>query len=340
RCQDFMAGLATGRASVFGRVKKLTLTTRVVEGFDSMPYFAMLNTLLTELKNPATLVWEHFLDSRNPREVIETVAQAFTLLSNLREIDMILGQHYRNPGLDFPIKALTHLHTLSIAWDMYHYSCRPPADVLQSLGSVLAGSAELKHFAFKCPSGFEDSGTLVALGEIFGDETRFSESLELSSLQVSGVIITGDEFQKYLPYLRYLEKLEIEHDPSPSSQDHMGEICRLLAAAGVFLKRVTFDAFKDPAVLHYLASFHRMTEWSLPLEKRYIQAIAQCQRLEYVCCWVAIRPEDVQANNASALRSWLEVCLHLPRLRQLKCLPVPAKEFDTTMDVAQAGFRI
>ncbi|KXN93246.1 hypothetical protein AN958_00170 [Leucoagaricus sp. SymC.cos] len=125
----------------------------------------------------------------------------------------------------------------------------------------------------------------------------------------------------------------------------MGQICEILDSAGIYLKQVAIDAFKDPRVFKYLASFQGleqiflfksklsdgisselinyfftsvlpshsnslrrlkiggdcMTEWSLPLEERYKQSIAKCQKLEYVCCWILIRPEDVDVNNAEVL---------------------------------------
>ncbi|KAJ3563778.1 hypothetical protein NP233_g8718 [Leucocoprinus birnbaumii] len=64
------------------------------------------------------------------------------------------------------------------------------------------------------------------------------------------------------------------------------------------------------------------TRWSRPLFTKYLDEVAKCQRLEYICCWVLISLADVDANESGNLLSWLSTALRLPNLRCFKCPPM------------------
>ncbi|KAJ3572057.1 hypothetical protein NP233_g3332 [Leucocoprinus birnbaumii] len=78
------------------------------------------------------------------------------------------------------------------------------------------------------------------------------------------------------------------------------------------------------------------TRWSRPLSAEYLDEVAKCRRLEYICCWVLIDLGNVDANESGNLLSWLSTALRLPNLRCFKCPPMTLmrRQFNATQAIA------
>lgn len=66
----------------------------------------------------------------------------------------------------------------------------------------------------------------------------------------------------------------------------------------------------------------RATRWTEPCSTEQLAAVENCQLLEYIHCWVSIKPDDITKNESEALERWLKSALKLPKLQCIKCSPI------------------
>jgi hypothetical protein len=214
--------------------------------------------------------WDHVVSYIDyPPHAIENLENQLSSLPKINEFFLTIRQHPDFLDSDFPATKIPappfHLQKLTVQW---WFSIRPPPPIMSQFSTLVANSPNLESLSFGVTHDFncEDYfGDQVSFEELFGPASSLPTDLKLKTLEVRGIVITQDNFQRHLRHFRHLEKLRIRRHPRPDSKapENIGEILRILLAERIHLKRLFLDAFHHPGVFEYLTSYTGIEQLSL-----------------------------------------------------------------------------
>ncbi|KAJ3563635.1 hypothetical protein NP233_g8814 [Leucocoprinus birnbaumii] len=351
---DRRAVLRGCRTIVGPLVKRLTLETEASYSdppdLDLGPWFDAFHAFIPALTSVTSVRWYLALSSAEypgngyPPLGIEQLTTELACLPFLRELTLDLSVIKQYPQDHFSLTPFSDLKNFSIVWN---HTVRPHPRIVAEISRVLHRSPGLEGFSFVIPWNFwrcKTFGSLVTMEELFDEMLSGTVHMRLKSFESRGVIVSGGGLQKHVRHFRYLERLRVRFDPSPSAAANIGDVFRVLMIEGIYLKHIHIDLIHHPLVFDYLTSYSGVeslalkpghpqddnpqlldrffssvlpshcaslkslrlggnfkTVWSQTLQEHHLMQISRCTLLEYICCWIWIRPEDVAPKSSENL---------------------------------------
>ncbi|KAF5360394.1 hypothetical protein D9756_004587 [Leucocoprinus leucothites] len=257
--------LTAGRSSICPHVKTLEFQTSPgypESRLDLRPWFDFFHVFISAMTNVSSVNWcltlareDPHVGNKYPPRGIEKLMETLAHLPCLQELSLELDGMGEYLEEDLSLESLANIRTFNVRWDC---EVRPHSRIVTQLSGVLARSPSLESFSFVVLRALYRSknfGSPITLDELFEGTLLGDNDMKLKSLETRGVVVTRGDFQRYVQHFRYLERLRIRFDPSPSAAANIGSVFQALSSERIFLKNIHIDAIHDPLVFDYLSSY-------------------------------------------------------------------------------------
>ncbi|KAJ3566158.1 hypothetical protein NP233_g7171 [Leucocoprinus birnbaumii] len=257
-CDEICTDLAAGIPTFLQHLIVLNIKMMDFLDVDVHHWSNLLKLLFLASPNIGAVRWTNDPTKlrRYPETFIPWFLRSISSLQNLSELSVLVWDT-EEVAQTFPLEPIPQLRTFKILWKC---SYSPQQQILSQISCLMP---------------------LFRL-----------RSMMLQSLNLRGVIVKANEFKQHLRHFRYLSRLHITIDPSPSAAVNIGEILRTLGDNKIYLTDVLVDAIHHPGVFGYLSSYSTLERLELRPRDQLDDFPSSSGRFLYlgISCTVPITP--------------------------------------------------